>query len=230
MINKIHETIIEEYNNFLNAKEFPCVAARAAFSKQQVKCMVADHMACPKDDTAILHFLYDFIDGYRSSTQLFHSASIIFKGPELINEDMFDSFLWQRLQSIADLDALYYKYDKRVDQHPFSANFSFSIKEEAFFIIGLHPSSRRLARRFKYPTLAFNPHAQFEALRATGNYDKMKNIVRKRDITFSGSINPMLDDFGTSSEVYQYSGRIYDATWQCPLKLNHESIGNNSPS
>ncbi len=70
MINKIHETIIEEYNNFLNAKEFPCVAARAAFSKQQVKCMVADHMACPKDDTAILHFLYDFIDGYRSSTQL----------------------------------------------------------------------------------------------------------------------------------------------------------------
>ncbi len=230
MINNTHESIIEEYNNYLSAKEFPCVAAKAALAKQQVKCIVAEHMACPKDDIAILQFLYDFIDGYRSSAHLFHSASIIFKGPEFINEDMFDRLLWQRLQSLANIDAQYYKHDKRVDQHPLSANFSFSIKEEAFFIIGLHPSSSRLARRFKYPTLAFNPHAQFENLRAANNYDKMKNIVRKRDIAFSGSVNPMLDDFGTSSEVYQYSGKIYDSTWKCPLNFNHESVGNNSPS
>lgn len=230
MINNTNQSIIEDYHDYINAKDFPCVAARAAFSKQQVKCIVAEHMACPKDDSDILYFLYDFVDSYRNSTNLFHSASIIFKGPEIINEDMFECLLWQRLQSLADLDALNYKHDKRVDQNPSLPNFSFSIKEEAFFIIGLHPSSRRLARRFKYPTLVFNPHAQFEDLRATRNYDKMKNIVRKRDIAFSGSVNPMLEDFGSSSEVYQYSGKIYDATWKCPLKFNHESIGNNSPS
>ena len=78
--------------------------------------------------------------------------------------------------------------------------------------------SSRLARRFRYPTLVFNPHQQFEELRATAKYDMMKNVVRKRDVAYSGSINPMLQDFGESSEVYQYSGRKYDDTWQCPLK------------
>jgi len=46
----------------------------------------------------------------------------------------------------------------------------------------------------------------------------MKNIVRKRDVALSGSINPMLQDFGAASEVYQYSGMQYDSTWQCPFK------------
>ncbi len=230
MINISDQYIIDQYKDYINSRDFPCVAAKAAISRHQVTCMVADHMACPKDDNSILNFLYDFIDGYRSSANLFHSASIIFKGPQTIDEDIFEALLWKRLQTLADIDAQHYQHDKRVDKDPLSAKFSFSLKEEAFFIIGLHPCSSRPARRFKYPTLAFNPHAQFESLRANNNYDKMKNIVRKRDIAFSGSINPMLEDFGKSSEVYQYSGRKYDASWQCPLNTNHEFTKDNSSS
>lgn len=198
------------------------MAARAALDRGQVTCLVADHMACPKDDSAILHFLYDFIDHYRVSKTLFHSAAIIFKGPDLFNEEMFDALLWQRLQSLADLDAKTNNYDKRVDIDPASANFSFSLKEEAFFIIGLNPVSSRSARQFMYPALVFNPHAQFESLREANQYGKMKNIVRKLDIAYSGSVNPMLQDFGNASEVYQYSGLKYSADWQCPLHINHE--------
>jgi FPC/CPF motif-containing protein YcgG len=55
----------------------------------------------------------------------------------------------------------------------------------------------------------------------------MKNTVRKRDIAFSGSVNPMLQDFGESSEVYQYSGRKYDDSWQCPLKITHAETKHN---
>jgi FPC/CPF motif-containing protein YcgG len=230
MINNPDHSVIDTYRNYLNAKEFPCVAARAAISRQQIKCMVADHMACSKDDGAILQFLNDFVDDYRRSNNMFHSASIIFKGPQSITEEMFDALLWQRLQSLADLDAQFYKHDERVDHDPSSAHFSFSIKEEAFFIIGLHPANSRPARRFTHPVLAFNPHSQFEHLRETNNYEKMKHIVRKRDISFSGSVNPMLKDFGTASEVYQYSGRVYDDNWHCPLNLNYESIGDNPTS
>ncbi|MEO6649189.1 MAG: guanitoxin biosynthesis heme-dependent pre-guanitoxin N-hydroxylase GntA [Chitinophagaceae bacterium] len=229
-MHQINHTIIEEYTDFLHAREFPCVAARAAIDKQQVKCLVVDHMACPKDDIEILHFLYDFIDNYRSSSEFFHSASVIFKEPTSINEDLFDVLLWQRLQALSNLDALKYGYDRRVAADPSSPQFSFSLKEEAFFIIGLHPASSRQGRRFNYPTLAFNPHAQFEQLRETNRYTKMKNIVRKRDIAFSGSINPMLEDYGESSEVYQYSGRVYDNKWQCPLKNNYEPIEDHSSS
>lgn len=214
--------IINEFELFINNKEFPCVAAKAAFERQQLKCMVADHMACPQDDDAILKFLYDFVDSYRNSSVIFHSASIIFKGPELYSEEMFDKLLWQRLQSLSDLDAKSSGYDKRVDTDPNSANFSFSLNEEAFFVIGLNPVSSRPARQFKYPALVFNPHAQFEQLRELNRYGKMKDIVRKRDVAYSGSVNPMLEDFGTSSEVYQYSGLKYDDTWKCPLKISHK--------
>ncbi len=222
------DSIIEEYLAFVKQKEFPCVGAKAALAKLQIQCMVAGNMACPKDDGAILNFLYGFINKFRDSEDLFHSAAIIFKATPFYNEEQFEEFLWQRLQALADLDAKSYGYDTRVDADPNSAKFSFSIKEEGFFIIGLHPASSRIARQFKYPTLVFNPHTQFEKLREEDRYEQMKQVVRKRDIAFSGSVNPMLDDFGKSSEVYQYSGKKYDETWQCPLKINHANTKNNS--
>lgn len=213
--------ITNEYLAFLAAKEFPCIAAKAALAKQQLKCMAAGHMACPKDDSDMLQFLYNFVDEYRLSKDMYHSAAIIFSGPTMYSEAMFDALLWQRLQALHQLDAENYTYDSRVEKDTASAKFSFSIKEEAFYIIGLHPASSRRARQFKYPALVFNPHNQFEHLKTNGKYDSMKTAVRKRDVALSGSVNPMLQDFGESSEVYQYSGRKYDESWKCPLQINH---------
>lgn len=220
--------VTDEYRSFLNATLFPCIAAKAALAKQHANCMVAGNMACPNDDAAILQFLYDFVEEYRSSKDFYHSVAVIFTGPEINSEEMFDALLWQRLQALEILDAKNYDYDNRVEADPSSAKFSFSIKEEAFYIIGLHPASSRHARRFVYPALVFNPHAQFEQLRASTKFDAMKNAVRKRDLLFSGSVNPMLHDFGESSEVYQYSGRKYDDSWQCPLKITHAKTEHNT--
>lgn len=216
-----NEHIIDAYKSFLGDKAFPCVAAKAALAKAQVHCFVADHMACAKDDTAILQFLYDFVDRYREATTSFHSAAVVFKGPEALCEEAFEVLLWQRLQMLIDLDAARYPYDHRVSNDPSSPEFGFSLKGEAFFIIGLHPHSCRPARQFAYPALIFNPHAEFEKLRTTQSYERMKDIVRKKDILYSGFVNPMLTDFGTASDVYQYSGRRYDEDWQCPLKMSH---------
>ncbi len=85
--------IIQEYLDFINNKEFPCVAAKTALTWQQIRCLVVEHMACPKDDQAILQFLYDFVEEYRASTKLYHSVAIIFKGPENPNEAQFEEFL-----------------------------------------------------------------------------------------------------------------------------------------
>lgn len=226
-----NEAYIDQYKSFLYRKEYPCVAAKAAIQKQQVRVFVADHMACPKDDRAILDFMYNFVDEYRNSTEFFHSAAVIFKGPEeMPSEEIFESMLFQRLQSLANMGAKEYAYDKRVSSDPSSRDFSFSIKEEAFYIIGLHPKSNRAARQFMYPTIVFNPHQQFEVLRSTQRYDKMKNIVRKLDTAYSGSVNPMLQDFGSSPEVFQYSGRKLDHSWQCPLKINNYLPGEQHPT
>ena len=222
------EAIKEEYLSYINAKDFACIGAKAALSKGQIQCFVADSMACPKDDESILDFLYTFVDDYRTSNELYHSAAVIFKGPGFIDDEEFDKLMWQRLQALSDFDAAHYKYDSRVDSDPSSSVFSFSLKEEALFIIGMHPANSRPVRRFSYPALVFNPHFQFEQLRQSGKYEKMKHVVRKRDFAFSGSINPMLKDFGDASEVFQYSGRKYDDTWQCPLKIKHARTEHNT--
>ena len=213
--------IINHYLAYIKNKDFPCVAARASLDRNEICIIVADNIACPKDDITVLKFIYDFVDKYRHSNNTFNSLAIIFKGPKICTEEMFDYFMWQRLQALSTLDAMHYKYDKRVNADPNAANFSFSLKEEAFFVIGLHQSSSRLARQFNYPTLVFNPHAQFELMKETAQYVKMQKIVRKRDFSYSGSVNPMLQDFGNASEVYQYSGRKYDQEWECPLKIHH---------
>lgn len=211
------ETIVREYLDHLAQRDFPCVAAQAAVNKKRVRCMVAESMASAKSDEEILKFLYEFVDAYRETDEPFNSAAVIFTGPSIGDEWTFDTLLWKRLDALADLDRRRYSHDPRVDNDPASSKFSFSIKEEAFFIIGLHPASSRRARTFRYPTLVFNPHQEFERLRALKRYDKMKKIVRKRDTAYSGTVNPMLKEFGEESEVRQYSGIKYERAWRCPL-------------
>jgi FPC/CPF motif-containing protein YcgG len=216
-----NELIIESFHQYISDEQYPCVAARAAAARKNIECLVVEHMECPKDDRTILEFLYRFISEFRKSQTLLHSAAVIFRWPETMTEETFDTLLWHRLQALSNLDAVQYGYDKRVSARPSDATFSFSLGEEAFFIIGMHRGSSRPSRQFHYPTIVFNPHAQFEELRKTNKYEKMKHIVRQRDILYAGSINPMLADFGESSEVYQYSGRHYNHEWTCPLKITH---------
>lgn len=217
-----HENIIAQFIEFINDKTFSCIGAKAALAKGQLNVFVSGNMACPANDRDILEFLYQFIDSYREKGGNFHSAAIIFTGPVQITETIFENLLWQRLQSISDMDADMYHYDKRVSPDPASSDFSFSLKEESFFIIGMHPASSRMARRFASPVLVFNPHAQFEEMKEKDKYESMKEAVRKRDILYSGSVNPKLDDYGNSSEAIQYSGKNYSGPWECPLKIKHD--------
>lgn len=215
------QDIIRNYLNFIQNKDFPCVAAKAALGKNQIMCLVANDMRCGIDDKKILEFIYSFIDIYRTSTGIFHSVTVIFREPKGVSENLFESLFWERLQSVSNLDAANYNYDNRVNNDPASNDFSYSLKGEAFFIIGLHPSSSRHTREFEYPSIVFNPHAQFQQLKVTNKYENLKKVVRKRDMLYSGSVNPMLNDFGRASEVYQYTGKVYNKSWKCPFKSNH---------
>jgi FPC/CPF motif-containing protein YcgG len=229
-MHEVTDTIIQEFLAFIDNRDFPCIAAKAALSENQIKMLVVGHMACSKDDHEILKFLYDFVNLYRTAEKAYHSAVIIFKGPEQCSEELFSEMLWKRLQAISDLDALNFRWDSRVEKDPAAAAFSFSIKEEALYVIGFHSNSSRKSRQFNYPALVFNPHEQFEKLRASNKYVPMKEAVRKRDIKLSGSVNPMLTDFGEVSEVFQYSGLRYDSNWKCPFAAKHETSDNHSAS
>ncbi|MEJ7811192.1 MAG: guanitoxin biosynthesis heme-dependent pre-guanitoxin N-hydroxylase GntA [Gemmatimonadaceae bacterium] len=109
------------------------------------------------------------------------------------------------------------RWDPAVSADPADPHFAFSFAGCAMFVIGLHPGSSRLARRFRWPALVFSPRAQFERLRAEGRFERLRAAVREREIVLQGSLNPNLADFGDRSEARQYSGRETEPEWHCPF-------------
>lgn len=210
--------VTASFIDFIQSAEFPCVGAKSALARDALSLLEAGAIDSPASDVEIHRALGEFSKSLDPDSPIVRSFVVIFNGPEDLDEAAFEKALWNRLQSLHNLDVVSGKqWSEAVDADPASPHFSLSLGGEPFFVIGLHPNASRPARRFDKPALVFNSHLQFEKLRADGRYDKMKQIIRKRDSQLAGSINPMLDDFGTSSEARQYSGRAVDADWKCPF-------------
>src|SRR6476620_7390004 len=73
-------------------------------------------------------------------------------------------------------------------------HFAFSLAGTAYFVVGLHPAASRIARRTPLPTLVFNLHEQFEELRQSERFERMRDTIRRRDQALQGSVNPMVAD------------------------------------
>jgi FPC/CPF motif-containing protein YcgG len=163
----------------------------------------------------LLNDLDQYVSEYDFASNSFYTFIATF--PELTydNEKDFEVFLWKVLQQLHELDTK--PWDSNVSSNPEENSFSMSLCGKAFYIVGLHPESSRIARRAPYPTLVFNLHHQFEALREMGVYNNVRDKIRARDEELQGNINPMLRDFGAGREVLQYSGRALKDDWKCPF-------------
>ena len=139
----------------------------------------------------------------------------MFERPLETDEESFERSLWAQLQQLHDADPA--PWDPAVSSDPDDPHFSFSFAGTAFFIVGLHPGSGRLSRKFPWPALVFNPHTQFERLREQGKYVRMQQVIRDRERALQGDINPVLEDFGSDSEARQYSGRLVESDWSPPF-------------
>ncbi len=209
----------EAFRAFIRNADFPCVGAKSALSKGQMRVLVARDITSAWDDMRIYPALMAFAARYRRQPDLFQSFAVIFEGPGDLDETCFERHLWDRVQSLADKDAwLGHPWDGRVSHEPGNPHFSLSFAGEAFFVVGLHPNASRPARRFSSPVLVFNLHAQFEQLREAGRYDKLRSSILQRDEALAGSVNPMLARHGDVSEARQYSGRAVDEGWRCPFR------------
>jgi FPC/CPF motif-containing protein YcgG len=199
------------------------VGAKAALSRNQFTFVVARDLTSGWDDLRIYPALLGFVGRYRRDRGLFCSFVVLFETPTTLSEAEFEQHLWARVQSLSDKDAwLGVPYDGRVNPHPDNPHFSLSFGGEAFFVVGLHPNASRKARRFERPALVFNLHDQFEQLRADGRYDGLRERIAERDLSYSGSLNPMLATHGQASEARQYSGRAVGEDWLCPLRPREE--------
>lgn len=210
-----HDAAAAAFAAFVDAADFPCLGAKASSSRGQLLVVRASDLCRADDDLAIaahLQALSEPADG-----PSFISVAVLFPTSPLLDEPAFERVLWQRLAAIHAIDRRRHAWDPRVSDDPASPDFSMSVGGKAFYVVGLHPAASRPARRFQCPVLVFNPHSQFEQLRADGRYDKLREAIVQRDVVYAGSPNPMLAVHGRSSEARQYSGRQVDADWVCPF-------------
>jgi FPC/CPF motif-containing protein YcgG len=198
---------------------FPCVGAKSALARGGVQVIIARDIRSAWDDLRIHEALMAFAADYRARPSTFQSFAVLFREPSTMDEAAFEAALWARIQSLSDKDGwLGQAHDSRVSDDPENPHFGLSFGGEAFFVVGLHPRASRLARRFEAPAMVFNPHEQFERLRAEGRYERLRERTIARDVAIAGTPNPMLARHGASSEARQYSGRRVDDTWKCPFR------------
>lgn len=197
---------------------FPCVGAKSALATGRLKVLSARSIASGWNDIEIHDALLRWSEMYAHDSRGLRSLAVVFAGPDDLGELAFERAMWERLNSLAAKDEWRGQaYDPDVSNDPANPHFSLSFGGKAYFVVGMHPNASRAARRMPHPTLVFNLHDQFEALRTSQKYERMRETILRRDEALDGSINPMLSRHGTLSEARQYSGRVVSDDWKCPF-------------
>lgn len=207
----------ELFADYIGAESFPCLAAKTAVARDRVIFYRGTSIDCPADDAQLLEALKKFASPDNVETP-FRSFVALFPDSNEKSPAEFEKSLWRRLQCLHELDAAEAAWDPDVDSDPASPNFSMSLGGHAFYVVGVHPGSSRLARQFPVTGMVFNLHRQFEQLRAEERYHRFSEAIIERDVALQGCANPMLDEHGNSSEARQYSGRMVADDWVCPFK------------
>ncbi|HEX8490114.1 MAG TPA: guanitoxin biosynthesis heme-dependent pre-guanitoxin N-hydroxylase GntA, partial [Chthoniobacterales bacterium] len=202
------------FRQFVLGSGFPCVGAKAAFNSGSYILQTYGELGAADSTAPLSAALCDFTQSEIVHTSEYATFVAIFEGPRETGEVEFEKLFWQQLRALHELDAAHFDWDPNVRSDPADPLFSFSLGGQALYVIGLHANSSREARRFPWPALVFNPHEQFERLRADGKWKRMQKTIRARDLELQGSINPMLSDFGQESEARQYSGRAVEEDWR----------------
>ena len=186
--------------------EFPCVGARSAINQGSYRFGDVQRPAsAPSPLPSLARDLRAFVAEQPHIEGEFTTFIAGFDTPKVREPEDFETLLWDQLRALHALDDA--AWDPTVSRDPTDPDFSFSFAGRAFFIVGLAPSGERWARTFPWPVLVFNAHFQFERLRATGQFQRMQDVIRERDEQLEGDINPNLADFGEHTEARQYSGR-----------------------
>lgn len=197
--------------------DYPCLGARSVFNRDRATVVVLEELGTATSARHLASALTTF--GQETDRDAgFASLVAVFRATDVADEAEFETLLWRQLQLLHEAD--HQPWDPRVSDDPGNPHFAFSVGGTAFFVVGLHPQSSRIARRTPLPTLVFNLHEQFEELRRSDRFERMRDTIRRRDTELQGFPNPMVADHGRSSEARQYSGRAVPTAWKAPANFD----------
>lgn len=205
----------KKFEQFILESDHPCLMAQTVFKSNNLILKEYGELGDEEHAEELLLDLNEYVARYNFETNDFYTFIAVFHGQQDFSEKEFEKRLWQELQNLHTVDP--HNWDQAVSDDPESEHFSFSLCGKAFYVVGMHPNSSRLARQSPKVTMVFNLHWQFEKLREMGAYDTIRDKIRDRDKALQGSNNPMLENFGAKSEARQYSGRAVSDSWKCPF-------------
>lgn len=209
------ELLVRSMVELVAHPDYPCLGARSVFRRDGATVRVYEELAGPRTAERLLEDLRRFA-ATAGCADGFASFVAIFRGPRVVDERHFERLLWSQLRALHASDDV--PWSEQVSPDPADKHFAFSVAGTPYFVVGLHPQASRDARRAAAPTLVFNLHEQFEALRASGRYPRMRDRIRERDEHLQGTVNPMVADHGEVSEARQYSGRRVGPRWRAPFE------------
>lgn len=209
--------IHDSFRSLVLNPQFSCVGAKSAIQQGGYRIGHYDQLGGKKSTAGLAHDLFHFLQEQPVLDGEFSTFVATFSHPVIHSEEQFEQLLWQQLQQLHELDAPLHAWDPKVSDDPDNPHFAFSFATSSFFVVGIHPAASRYTRRFAWPTLVFNLHAQFEKLREEGRFERMQQVIRSREEKLQGSVNETLSQYGTMSDARQYAGRAVEADWRCPF-------------
>ena len=216
------EYVHDSFRALVSNSRFSCVGAKAALGSGSYRVGLYERLGSAEAAAGLARDLFWFVEEQGDLGGEFSTFVASFVEPNAADEDAFERLLWGQLGRLHEEDRRYHGWDPSVSADPDDPRFAFSFAGMAFFVVGLHPASSRFARRFAWPTLVFNAHHQFDRLREAGGYGRMQEVIRSREISLQGDLNPNLGEFGVLSEARQYSGRPAEENWRCPFHAGGE--------
>ncbi len=210
------QSVEQEFKTFVEQPVFPCLAAKGLVRQRGYSLGVYGRLGSESSTNALAGDLSSFARNADFNGPAFVAFVAVFRGRSPSTEEQFERSLWRQLQNLHALDSAT-EWDPAVNADPDHPQFAFSFARRAFFVVGLHPGSGRLARRFPRSALVFNPHSQFDRLREEGRFERLRTAIRERDLALQNEPNASLADFGARSEAQQYSGKAAEANWRCPF-------------
>jgi FPC/CPF motif-containing protein YcgG len=203
---------------FISSSAFSCVAAKAALASGGYRFGYYRGFGAFPSTEGLARDLAAFVAERPSMALSYATFVAVFEEPDGGGERWFETRLWQVLQRLGELGARGFDGGSNISQNPEAPDFGFTFAGRAFFVVGMHPQSSRLSRRFFLPAMAFNAHDQFAQARQTGQFRRIQKMVRDREMQLQGFLNPELREFGERSEARQYSGRETESSWKCPFQ------------
>ena len=214
-------------SSLITQKNYPCVAAVQALFKKDYRIGIYGELGRGSRNRELGQDLMYFLHEQRRTHSEYLSLVAVFPEislPEAAGESPtdpetnFENKLWRELSFLTSQpEANDMVWDPDFSSDPRSPRFCFSWGGKAFFVVGIHGQSSRVARRFPFPALVFNVYDQFKQLAEDGRYAPMVKTNRRRDVAFQGSVNPMVEKYGETWEAIQFSGKENSSEWRCPF-------------